>query len=93
MNDAARDGAAKSQPLTWLTSIVRNRSLDRLRRRELDVVEPSGDDDAPAIDYPVDEPSPVDLLLAGADARSLRDCVDVLEPGPLLAARASASAH
>lgn len=74
--------AAKSQPLTWLTSIVRNRSLDRLRRREIDVVEPSGDDDAPDIDFPADEPSPVDLLLAGADARSLRDCVDVLEPGP-----------
>ena len=28
----------KSQPLTWLTTIVRNRCLDQLRRRELDTV-------------------------------------------------------
>src|SRR5215813_8292346 len=27
--------AARSQPLTWLTSIVRNRCLDQLRRREI----------------------------------------------------------
>ncbi|TMH09008.1 MAG: RNA polymerase subunit sigma-70 [Betaproteobacteria bacterium] len=30
--------AAKSQPLTWLTSIVRNRCLDHLRRREIDTI-------------------------------------------------------
>src|SRR6266567_1890439 len=30
--------AARSQPLTWLTSIVRNRCLDQLRRREVDTV-------------------------------------------------------
>src|ERR1700737_5626325 len=28
--------AAKSQPLTWMTSIVRNRCLDQRRRREAD---------------------------------------------------------
>src|ERR1700737_2445665 len=30
--------AAKSQPLTWMTSIVRNRCLDPMRRREVDTV-------------------------------------------------------
>src|SRR6202171_4152173 len=30
--------AAKSQPLTWMTSIVRNRCLDQMRRREGDTV-------------------------------------------------------
>ena len=30
--------AGKSQPLTWLTSIVRNRCLDQLRRREVDTI-------------------------------------------------------
>src|SRR3979409_166715 len=30
--------ASKSQPLTWLTSIVRNRCLDQLRRREVETV-------------------------------------------------------
>ena len=37
--------AAKSQPQTWLASIVRNRCLDRLRRREPDTVTLTRDDD------------------------------------------------
>ncbi|HXU67273.1 MAG TPA: sigma-70 family RNA polymerase sigma factor [Casimicrobiaceae bacterium] len=74
---------AKSQPITWLTSIVRNRCLDWLRRREVDT-EPlaTNDDDAPAWEPPSDGPSPVDLLLAAADAQALRRCVDLLESGP-----------
>ncbi|HEY3177374.1 MAG TPA: sigma-70 family RNA polymerase sigma factor [Casimicrobiaceae bacterium] len=75
--------AAKSQPLTWLTSIVRNRCLDRLRRRELDTFPlTSGADDEPAFDPPADSPAPVDLLVAGADAQSVRDCVETLDAGP-----------
>ena len=72
--------AAKGQPLTWLTSIVRNRCLDHLRRREIDTVtltRDEGDDDA--IDLPSDGPSPVELLLDGAAARAVRECVDALE--------------
>ncbi|HEX6795505.1 MAG TPA: sigma-70 family RNA polymerase sigma factor, partial [Casimicrobiaceae bacterium] len=74
---------AKSQPITWLTSIVRNRCLDWLRRRDIDT-EPlaTNDDDAPAWEPPSDGPSPVDLLLAAADAQALRGCVDLLESGP-----------
>jgi RNA polymerase sigma-70 factor (ECF subfamily) len=74
----------KSQPITWLTSIVRNRCLDRLRRREVDTRPLIADDDAdaPAWEPPSDGPSPVDLLLAGADARALRGCIDTLESGP-----------
>src|SRR5258707_2864269 len=54
--------AAKSQPLTWLTSIVRNRCLDHLRRRELDTFPlTSGADDEPAFDPPADSPAPVDF--------------------------------
>ena len=76
--------AAKSQPITWLTSIVRNRCLDRLRRREVDTQAFASDDDAdaPAWEPPSDGPSPVDLLLAAADARALRACVDTLDSGP-----------
>src|SRR5437899_11455849 len=45
--------AAKSQPLTWLTSIVRNRCLDHLRRREIDTVTLSSDgEDEPVHDIP-----------------------------------------
>jgi RNA polymerase sigma-70 factor (ECF subfamily) len=75
--------AAKSQPLTWLTSIVRNRCLDLLRRREIDTVTltPASDDD-PGFDPPFEGPSAVQLLLDGAEARSVRDCVDALDAGP-----------
>jgi RNA polymerase sigma factor (sigma-70 family) len=71
---------AKSQPLTWLTSIVRNRCLDWLRRREVDTetLTPRDDDDSPAWDPPSDGPTPIDLLLAAADARALRGCIDGL---------------
>jgi RNA polymerase sigma-70 factor (ECF subfamily) len=74
----------KSQPITWLTSVVRNRCLDRLRRRELHT-EPlaRGDEDDPhAWEPPAEGPSPIDMLLASADARALRSCIDALEPGP-----------
>jgi RNA polymerase sigma factor (sigma-70 family) len=75
--------SAKSQPLTWLTTIVRNRCLDQLRRRELETINlTSDDDDAPAYDPPSDAPSPAAMLLAGAEARSVRDCVDQLDAGP-----------
>jgi RNA polymerase sigma-70 factor (ECF subfamily) len=71
--------AARSQPLTWLTSIVRNRALDMKRRREIDTVELRTGDDDSAPDFPADGPTPVDMLLSAADARSIRDCVDGLE--------------
>jgi RNA polymerase sigma-70 factor (ECF subfamily) len=76
--------AAKSQPFTWLTSIVRNRCLDRLRRREVDTQPLVGhdDDDAPAWDPPSDGPTAVELLLAAADMRALRGCIDELDAGP-----------
>ena len=75
--------AAKSQPITWLTSIVRNRCLDWLRRRAIDTETlTQGDDDSAAWEPPSEGPSPVDLLLAAADAKALRGCVDALEAGP-----------
>ena len=75
--------AAKSQALTWLTSIVRNRCLDQLRRRQLDTVTLSGDDDDdPVHDLPSDAMTPTEMLLAGAESRSVRDCVDTLDAGP-----------
>ena len=74
--------AAKSQPLTWLASIVRNRCLDQLRRRELDTVPLARDDDERGdCDVPGGDPSPVDMLMAGADALSVGRCVDALDGG------------
>jgi RNA polymerase sigma-70 factor (ECF subfamily) len=74
--------AAKSQPLTWLSTIVRNRCLDQLRRRELDTVTMTlEDDDGKEFDLPSGDPTPVEMLLAGAQARLVRDCVDALDAG------------
>ena len=74
--------AARSQPLTWLTAVVRNRCLDHVRRRELDTValSRSGDDgEERDLDFPSTDPSPADMLMAGADAQAVRDCVETLE--------------
>src|SRR6202163_580730 len=68
--------AARSQPLTWLTSIVRNRCLDQMRRRELDTV--SMDDEDEGVTIAAEGPTPLELLLAGADARAVQGCVDAL---------------
>jgi RNA polymerase sigma-70 factor, ECF subfamily len=71
--------AARSHPLTWLTSIVRNRALDHKRRREIDTTTLSRDDDEAGIDFPSDGPTPVEMLIAAADARNVRDCVETLD--------------
>ena len=71
--------AAKSQPLTWLTSIVRNRCLDQLRRREVDTV--TIDDEEQGMMLADDRPNPMELLLSGADALAVKSCVEGLEAG------------
>jgi len=79
---AGRYAAELSQPQTWLASIVRNRCLDRLRRRDLDRVSLTrNDDEETEIELPADGASPVELLIAGAEAASVRDCVEALEGG------------
>jgi RNA polymerase sigma factor (sigma-70 family) len=74
--------AARSQPITWLISIVRNRCLDHLRRREIDTVSlTTEDEDAPELDVADEGPTPADLLMRGAEAHSVRDCVETLDAG------------
>ena len=75
---------ARSQPLTWLTTIVRNRCLDHLRRRKpaTESRTPADDDDAPERDLPADTMTPAEMLVAGAEAAAVRDCVDALDAGP-----------
>lgn len=75
---------AKSQPLTWLTTVVRNRCLDLLRRRDLETVPLTRQSDDAAesdLDFPSDVPTPMEMLLAGAESRSVRTCVEALEGG------------
>ena len=71
--------AARSQPLTWLTSIVRNRCLDQLRRREVDTM--TMDDEDEGMTLPDHGPTPLDMLVSGADARAVKACVEALESG------------
>jgi RNA polymerase sigma factor (sigma-70 family) len=78
--------AARSQPLTWLTSIARNRAIDSLRRTQtqpqlLSVTrDADDDDDSPdAVDRaPDDSPGPLELLDRAGDARQLNRCMQGL---------------
>lgn len=77
--------AAQSQPLTWLTSIARNRAIDSLRRAQS---QPqirsnlsSNDDDEESDVYDSvadDAPGPLDLLSRASEARALQVCMEGL---------------
>ena len=77
-NHAGTFNAAKAQPQTWLTSIVRNRCLDELRRRKPETVPMTRDDDEPEMEFADAGPTPVEMLLAGADVHQVRECIDAL---------------
>lgn len=71
--------AAKGPVMAWLVTIVRNASLDRLRRSGREVTL----DEAPGlVERPSEEPGPADLMLASAEGRALRGCLDELEAEP-----------
>jgi RNA polymerase sigma-70 factor (ECF subfamily) len=77
---------ARSQPLTWLTSIARNRAIDSLRRAQtqpqlLSTTRDAGDDDdrPDAVECAADEsPGPLQLLDRACDARELSRCMNGL---------------
>jgi RNA polymerase sigma-70 factor (ECF subfamily) len=80
--------AAQSQPLTWLTSIARNRAIDSLRRlhsqpQVRSVVAAGGDardsEDEDVYDTVADDaPGPLELLSRATGARSLETCMEQL---------------
>ena len=76
-NHAADYAAAKSAPLTWMASIVRNRCLDWLRRPHPE----SGSEeyDIVAAAWAADAPGPMEQLLAAADAGALARCLVQLD--------------
>jgi len=83
---AAGFDAAQSQPLTWLTSIARNRAIDSLRRAQTQPQTVSTtreeDDDSPdAVEASADEgPGPLELLDRASEARQLTVCMEGLTP-------------
>lgn len=82
-NNAGAYTATLSAPMTWMTSIVRNRCLDALRRPNLEVVLGARDgDDAedPLAAIPSDAPGPLAELQSAADAQALARCLGELEP-------------
>jgi RNA polymerase sigma-70 factor (ECF subfamily) len=79
-NRAAGYQAALSQPMTWLTAIVRNRALDELRsgaRHSADSLEDR--ESAAAHEIEDERPDPLGLLEQAADALAIRDCLDAID--------------
>src|SRR5438105_8016297 len=75
--------AAQAQPLTWLTSIARNRAIDSLRRAQtqpqLQAAVANDDEETDVYDAVADEtPGPLELLSRAADARALSHCMQGL---------------
>ncbi len=77
--------AAQSQPLTWLTSIARNRAIDSLRRKQTEPqTQPvhfsnDSDEERDVYDDVADNaPGPLALLSQASDARALASCMQGL---------------
>jgi RNA polymerase sigma-70 factor (ECF subfamily) len=75
----------RSQPMTWLASVARNRAIDSLRRRETQPVfestsrfGPDGDDVDLLDQMPSDVPGPQDLLGLMTQARAVKRCLGSL---------------
>jgi RNA polymerase sigma-70 factor (ECF subfamily) len=76
-NHAGDYAVHKSAPLTWMTSIVRNRCLDWLRRPQQ---EATGDEyDIAAEAWQDDAPGPMESLLASSEAAALVRCMQELD--------------
>lgn len=75
-NHSANYQASLAAPMTWMTSIVRNRCLDWLRRPHL---EDATDDDKVFESVESPEPGPLDLLQQTADARAIAQCLQTLD--------------
>ncbi len=78
--------AGRSQPLTWLTHIARNRAIDSLRRAgsqpRTQSLTRSDDDERPDPHEAIadDQPGPLDLLGRASDRRELAECMQGLTP-------------
>ncbi len=75
--------AAQSQPLTWLTSIARNRAIDSLRRAatqpQVQINHTSDEEDSDVYDTMADPASgPLEMLSQASEARALTHCMDGL---------------
>lgn len=78
---ASSYSAGLSAPMTWMTSIVRNRCLDWLRRPRAEIVleaaDPDGDDPLEAM--PSEDAGPLELLAQAKDSQAIAQCLRGLE--------------
>ena len=75
-NHAHEYRAGLSAPMTWMTSIVRNRCLDWLRRPSQEVADADG---AIAEATPSDSPGPLAELERAGDAAAIARCLQALD--------------
>ena len=69
--------AGLAAPMTWMTSIVRHRCLDQLRRPRLELA----DEDGALLEAAESgAPGPLDALERSAGAGALARCLEALEP-------------
>ncbi len=73
---AADYAAAKSAPMTWMTAIVRNRSLDIVRRPQHEVAD---HDDFFALNMPDEGPTPPVQLASKRDQAQIVRCMKGLD--------------
>jgi RNA polymerase sigma-70 factor (ECF subfamily) len=79
-NGAAGYQSSLAAPMTWMTTIVRNRAFDLLRKLDHDV-----EIDADTFDLEVmhaleaHDPTPIDALAMSQDAKALANCFSTLE--------------
>lgn len=73
----ARDYQAdKGAPLAWMTTIVRHRCLDLLRRPQYEI---AAGDEVDEESWPDPGPTPLEQLLHGREAAALRECLNDLQ--------------
>lgn len=81
-SNARTYSAGLSAPMTWLTSIVRNRCLDSLRRPRIEVPlardAETGEDQLDAV--PSEAPGPLAVLERSKDTKALAQCLAQLDP-------------
>ncbi len=77
-NGAAGYNSSLSAPMTWMVTIVRNRSLDYIRRVDHRTIEL--DDDLAAV-LESDLPTPADMAMHAQDASALQRCLKRLDAG------------
>jgi RNA polymerase sigma-70 factor (ECF subfamily) len=77
-NGAASYNASLSAPMTWMVTIVRNRSLDYIRRADPRTIELDEELEA-RLESEV--PTPPDLAMRNQDATDLQRCLNRLDAG------------